>query len=80
LPCQTIEIFVPEFSMNVCVEVQITVLCNGGGFLVHPVREQILFVMNKNFTNLLKIYSNFFIARDASSAEKHNMSSFFCLS
>jgi hypothetical protein len=32
LLCQTIEIFVAEFSMNVCVAVEITVLCNGGGF------------------------------------------------
>ncbi len=34
--CQTIvPFFVAEFSMNVCVEVQITVLCNVG-FLVYP--------------------------------------------
>ncbi len=78
LLCQTIEIFVAEFSMNVCVEVQITVLCNGGAFLVHPDPDPDLVFYEQNFLPIYwKNIQIFFIARDASSAEKHNMSSFF---
>jgi hypothetical protein len=47
--------------MNVCVEVQITVLCNGGGFLVHPVRDPDLVCYEQKFYQFTeKILKNFY--------------------